>query len=177
MGRLKMYKARLNTPGIQYWAKEFNPSDKTLVLTNIAKDAARLDGTDIPFLEGVVNETFKCGCIIEDAALEYIITLLEKYSEYDGEVPQISKTVSVEAEERPSIEEACRALKEFGGKDDEWREIGDNTWEMYDNYHEFGDPLWYCIKIQTPEQHRSMIDMFVAKIRYKATPKDVRDVK
>ena len=61
-----MYKVRLNTPGIQYWVKEFDASDETLVLTNIAKDAARLDKTDIPFLEGVVNETFENGCIVEE---------------------------------------------------------------------------------------------------------------
>ena len=61
-----MHTARLNTPGIQYWVKEFDASDDTLVLTNIAKDAARLDKADIPFLEGVVNETFECGCIVEE---------------------------------------------------------------------------------------------------------------
>lgn len=61
-----MYKVRLNTPGIQYWVKEFDASDETLVLTNITKDAARLDKTDIPFLEGVINETFENGCIVEE---------------------------------------------------------------------------------------------------------------
>ena len=165
-----MYKVRLNTPGIQYWVKEFDASDETLVLTNIAKDAARLDKTDVPFLEGVVNETFKCGCIAEDATSEYIITLLEKYSEYDGEIPQISKTVSVETEKRPSIDEACKALNEFVSEEYMWYTIGDNTWEVYNDDHESGDPLWYHIKIQTPEQHESMVDMFVAKMKHRATP-------
>ena len=61
-----MYKVRLNTPGIQYWVKEFDASDETLVLTNITKDAASLDKTDIPFIEGVINETFESGCIVEE---------------------------------------------------------------------------------------------------------------
>lgn len=61
-----MYKVRLNTPGIQYWAKEFDANDETLMLTNIADDAARLGKTDIPFLEGLVNETFENGCIVEE---------------------------------------------------------------------------------------------------------------
>lgn len=168
-----MYKVRLNTPGIQYWVKNFDASSEKLELTNITADAARLDKTDIPFLEGVVNETFEYGCIVEDATPEYIVTLLEKYSEYDGEIPQISKTVSVEAEKRLSIEEACKALEKFGARDDEWCAIGDNTWEMYNDYHEAGDPLWYQVKIQTPEQHKSMIDMFVAKLKYRALLKEV----
>ena len=61
-----MYKVRLNTPGTQYWVKEFDASDETLVLTNIANDAARLDKTDIPFLEGVIDESFAFGCIVEE---------------------------------------------------------------------------------------------------------------
>lgn len=152
--------------------KEFDASDETLVLTNIAKDAARLDKTDVPFLEGVVNETFECGCIAEDATPEYIITLLEKYSEYDGEVPQINKTVSIEAERRPSIDEACRALKEFGANDDEWRMIDDNTWEIYNDYHEPGDPLCYQIKIQAPKQHKEMVDKWIEQIKLNTMPKE-----
>lgn len=63
-----MYKARLNTPGIQYWVKSFDANSEKLELTNITADAARLDETDIPFLEGVINETFEDGCIVEEVA-------------------------------------------------------------------------------------------------------------
>lgn len=169
-----MYKVRLNTPGIQYWVKSFDASSENLELTNITAEAARLDKTDIPFLEEVLDETFECGHIIENATPEYIITLLEKYSEYDGEIPQIGKTVSVESDEKPTIDDACRELKEFGSKDDTWTKIDDDTWEIYNDYHEAGDPLWYQVKIQTPEQHKSTIDMFVAKLKYDAIPKEAK---
>lgn len=170
-----MYKARLNTPGIQYWVKEFDPGSDKLELTNIIADAARLSKTDIPFLEGVVNETFECGCIVEDAPREYIITLLEAYSEYDGEIPQIGDTVSIESEEEPTLEAALSALGGFDDDNKGWYQIDGDTWELYNEGHETGDPLWYRVGIQTPEQHKSMIDMMVAKLKYRAIPKGQND--
>nr|DAK25896.1 MAG TPA: hypothetical protein [Caudoviricetes sp.] len=66
MGQLKMYKVRLNTPGIQYWVSSFDADSEDLTLTNVTKDAALFDGVDIPFIEGVINETFENGCIVEE---------------------------------------------------------------------------------------------------------------
>lgn len=60
-----MYKVRLNTPGIQYWVSSFDIGSEDLTLTNVAADAALFDNVDIPFVEGVINETFKDGCIVE----------------------------------------------------------------------------------------------------------------
>lgn len=48
----EMYKVRLNTPGIQYWASSFDIYSEDLTLTNVTKDAALFDGADIPFIEG-----------------------------------------------------------------------------------------------------------------------------
>lgn len=169
-----MYKARLNTPGIQYWVKSFDASSEELELTNITADAARLDETDIPFLEGVVNETFECGCIVENAPREYIVTLLEVYSEHDGEIPQIGNTVSVESEEDPTIEAALSTLDGFDGDNEDWHQISNDTWELYNEGHETGDPLWYRVKVQTPEKHESMIDMLVARLKYRAIPKEAK---
>lgn len=61
-----MYKVRLNTPGIQYWVSYFDVESEDLVLTNIAKDAATISDIEIPFLEGVINETFENGSIVEE---------------------------------------------------------------------------------------------------------------
>ena len=57
---------RLNTPGIQYWVSSFDVDSEDLTLTNVVADAALLDDIDIPFLEGVINETFKDGCVVEE---------------------------------------------------------------------------------------------------------------
>lgn len=165
-----MYKVRLNTPGIQYWVKSFDPGSEKLELTNITADAARLSKTDIPFLEGVINETFECGCIVENAPQEYIVTLLEVYSEYGGEIPQIGDTISIESEEEPTLEAALSVLGNFDSDSGGWYQIDDDTWELYNEGHETGDPLWYQVKIQAPEQHKSTIDMFVAKLRNRAIP-------
>lgn len=62
-----MYKVRLNTPGIQYWVSYFDVESEELTFTNIYKDAAVLSDIDIPFLEGVVNESFEHGCVVEGA--------------------------------------------------------------------------------------------------------------
>lgn len=61
-----MYKVRLNTPGIRYWVSYFDVESEDLVLTNIAKDAATISDVEIPFVEGVINETFENGCIVEE---------------------------------------------------------------------------------------------------------------
>lgn len=61
-----MYKVRLNTPGIQYWVGYFDVESKDLTLTNVTKDAALFDSIDIPFIEGIINETFENGCIVEE---------------------------------------------------------------------------------------------------------------
>ena len=63
----EMYKVRLNTPGIQYWVSSFDIHSDDLTLTNVTKDAALFDNVDIPFIEGVINETFENGCIVEEA--------------------------------------------------------------------------------------------------------------
>lgn len=62
----EVYKVRLNTPGIQYWVSSFDIHSEELTLTNVTKDAALLDDVDIPFIEGVINETFENGCIVEE---------------------------------------------------------------------------------------------------------------
>ena len=64
---VKMYKVRLNTPGIQYWVSYFDVESEDLALTNIAKDAATISDIEIPFLEGVINESFAFGCIVDEA--------------------------------------------------------------------------------------------------------------
>lgn len=61
-----MYKVRLNTPGIQYWVSSFDVESEDLTLTNIAKDAAIISDIEIPFLEGVINESFAFGCIVQE---------------------------------------------------------------------------------------------------------------
>lgn len=63
----EVYKVRLNTPGIQYWVSSFDIYSEDLTLTNVTKDAALFDSVDIPFIEGVINETFADGCIVEEA--------------------------------------------------------------------------------------------------------------
>lgn len=63
----EIYKVRLNTPGIQYWVSSFDIYSGDLTLTNVTKDAALFDDVDIPFIEGVINETFENGCIVEEA--------------------------------------------------------------------------------------------------------------
>lgn len=62
----KIYKVRLNTPGIQYWVSSFDIYSEELTLTNVTKGAALFDNVDIPFIEGVINETFENGCIVEE---------------------------------------------------------------------------------------------------------------
>lgn len=64
----EMYKIRLNTPGIQYWVSSFDIYSEDLTLTNVTKDAALFDNVDIPFIEGVINETFENGCIVEEVS-------------------------------------------------------------------------------------------------------------
>lgn len=63
----EIYKVRLNTPGVQYWVSSFDIYSEDLTLTNVTKDAALFDDVDIPFIEGVINETFENGCIVEEA--------------------------------------------------------------------------------------------------------------
>lgn len=63
----EMYKVRLNTAGAQYWVSSFDIYSEDLTLTNVTKDAALFDDVDIPFIEGVINETFENGCIVEEA--------------------------------------------------------------------------------------------------------------
>ena len=45
----------------------FDIYSEDLTLTNVTKDAALFDDVDIPFIEEVINETFECGCIVEEA--------------------------------------------------------------------------------------------------------------
>ena len=61
-----MHKVRLNTSGVQYWVSSFDVDSEDLTLTNVVADAALLDDIDIPFLEGVINETFEGGCAVEE---------------------------------------------------------------------------------------------------------------
>lgn len=64
---VKTYTVRLNTPGTQYWVSSFDIHSNDLTLTNVAKDAALFDNVDIPFIEGVINESFAFGCIVDEA--------------------------------------------------------------------------------------------------------------
>lgn len=63
----KMYKIRLDTPGIQYWVKTYDRISEELVLTNITADAMIFHAFDIPFLEETMDETFEGKYIIEEA--------------------------------------------------------------------------------------------------------------
>nr|DAX29088.1 MAG TPA: hypothetical protein [Caudoviricetes sp.] len=63
----EMYKARLNTPGIQYWVKTYDRISEKLELTNITADAMIFNSFDIPFLEETLDETFEGKYIVEES--------------------------------------------------------------------------------------------------------------
>lgn len=108
---------------------------------------------------------------------KYIISSLSKYSEYDNEIPKVNKVISFN--KKPTFEEAHAEFKDFVFFDeDEWKKINDETWETYSDsdYYEYGDPLCYQIKIQTPKQHKEMVNNWIEYIKLNTTPKEVTNV-
>jgi len=63
----------------------------------------------------------------------------------------------------------------FFFNEDEWSKIDGETWETYidSDYYEYGDPLCYQIKIQTPKQHKEMVNNWIEYIKLNTTPKEV----
>lgn len=105
---------------------------------------------------------------------KYIVSSLSKYSEYDNEIPRVDKVISFN--KKPTFEEAHTALDEFDYFDiDEWDKIDDETWETCsdDDWYEVGDPVRYQIKIQTPKQHKEMVNNWIEYIKLNTTPKEV----
>ena len=108
---------------------------------------------------------------------KYIVSSLSKYSEYDNEIPRVDKVISFN--KKPTFEEAHAALDEFAYFDiDEWDKIDDETWETgnSDDWYEVGDPAYYQIKIQTPKQHKEMVNNWIEYIRLNTTQKEVVNV-
>ena len=105
---------------------------------------------------------------------EYIVSSLSKYSERDNEIPRVDNVISFN--KKPTFEEAHEIFEEFAFFDeDEWKRIDDETWETYSDsdYYEYGDPLCYQIKIQTPKQHKEMVDNWIEYIKLSTTPKEI----
>ena len=108
---------------------------------------------------------------------KYIVSSLSKYSEYDNEIPRVDKVISFS--KKPTFEEAHAEFEDFAFFDEgEWSKIDGETWETYidSDYYEYGDPLCYQIKIQTPKQHKEMVDNWIEYIRLNTTPKEVTNV-
>lgn len=104
---------------------------------------------------------------------KYIVSSLSKYSEHDNEIPMVDKVITFN--KKPTLEEAHMALDEFAYFDiDEWYKIDDETWKTCtdDDRYEYGDPLCYQIKIQTPKQHKEMTDNWIEQIKLNMTPKE-----
>ena len=105
---------------------------------------------------------------------KYIVSSLSKFSEYDNEIPRVDNVISFN--KKPTLEEVHTALDEFAYFDiDEWDKIDDETWETCnsDDYYEYGDPLSYQIKIQTPKQHKKMVNNWIECIKFNTTPKEM----
>nr|DAY24175.1 MAG TPA: hypothetical protein [Caudoviricetes sp.] len=104
---------------------------------------------------------------------KYIVSSLSKYSEYDNEIPRVNKVISFN--KKPTFEEAHAEFKEFAYFDEnEWSKIDGETWETYidSDYYEYGDPICYQIKIQTPKQHKEMVDNWIEYIKLNTAPKE-----
>ena len=105
---------------------------------------------------------------------KYIVSSLSKFSKYDNEIPRVDNIISFN--KKPTLEEVHVALDEFAYFDeDEWIKVDDETWETCnsDDWCEFGDPTYYQIKIQTPKQHKEMVNNWIEYIRLNTTPKEV----
>lgn len=104
---------------------------------------------------------------------KYIVSSLSKYSEHDNEIPMVDKIVTFS--KKPTLEEAMTALDEFAYfEKDEWTAIDDGTWETCnDCWENVGDPTYYQIKIQTPKQHKEMVNNWIEYIKLNTTPKEV----
>lgn len=105
---------------------------------------------------------------------KYIVSSLSKFSDLYNEIPKVNKVVSFN--KKPTFEEAHAEFEEFAYFDeDEWSKIDGETWETYidGDYYEYGDPLYYQIKIQTPKQHKEMVDNWIEYIKLNTTPKAV----
>lgn len=108
---------------------------------------------------------------------KYIVSSLSKFSEYDNEIPRVDKVISFN--KKPTFEEAHAEFEEFAFFDeDEWSKIDNETWGTYidSDYYEYGDPLSYQIKIQTPKQHKEMVDNWIEYIKLNTTPKEATNV-
>lgn len=108
---------------------------------------------------------------------KYIVSSLSKYSDLDNEIPMVDKVITFN--KKPTFEEAHATFEEFYFFDeDAWRKIDEETWETYSDsdYYEYGDPLSYQIKIQTPKQHKEMVDNRIEYIKLSTTPKEATDV-
>lgn len=108
---------------------------------------------------------------------KYIVSSLSKFSDLDNEIPRVDNVISFN--KKPTFEEVHTALDEFAYFDiDEWDKIDDETWETgnSDDWYEVGDPAYYQIKIQTPKQHKEMVNNWIEYIRLNTTPKEVANV-
>lgn len=108
---------------------------------------------------------------------KYIVSSLSKYSEYDNEIPRVNKVISFN--KKPTFEEAHAEFEDFVFFDEDgWTKIDDETWEAYSDsdYYEYGDPLCYQIKIQTPKQHKEMVNNLIEYIKLNTTPRELANV-
>lgn len=107
---------------------------------------------------------------------KYIVSSLSKHSEHDNEIPMIDNVITFS--KKPTFEEVHAEFEEFAFFDeDEWKKIDNETWETYidSDYYEYGDPLCCQIKIQTPKQHKEMVDNWIKYIKLNTTPKETTD--
>nr|DAW15460.1 MAG TPA: hypothetical protein [Caudoviricetes sp.] len=167
-----MYKVRLNTPGIQYWVSHFDVESEDLVLTNIAKDAATISDIEIPFLEGVINETFENGCIVEGGGVmsgdKYVAAVWVDYAKHGNGFKILSCARLYN--HKPTKTEA---LEDFG-EDAEGYEPdklvhfdGVECWGAFNDYAGFGDPAYCLLTISTEGQMDKILDSIARSMREK----------
>ena len=104
---------------------------------------------------------------------KYIVSSLSKFTAFDDEIPRVNNVISLN--KKPTFEEAHEAFEEFDFFDkEEWKKIDDETWEtcIDGDYYEDGDPLYYQIKIQTPKQHKEMVNNWIELVKLNTTPKE-----
>ena len=99
---------------------------------------------------------------------KYIVSSLLVFSNFDNEIPMIDKVVSVN--KKPTIVGALKALKDYN-ENEQWDQIDDGTWKLHNDWHEQGDPIYYQVKIQTPKQHKEMVDSWIEYIKLNTTPR------
>lgn len=106
---------------------------------------------------------------------KYIVSSLSKFSDLDNEIPRVDNVISFN--KKPTFEEVHTALDEFAYFDiDEWDKIDNETWETCNDCWDYGDPIYYQIKIQTPKQHKEMVNNWIEYIKLNTTPKETADV-